>query len=91
MQPPSKLNLPQRVAALVGLAAALATLGWWVAVETAPLDSWTSYAPMSESRHHSPVGDHHTLLVVVVTLSLTAVWLAAALWLLGDRSRPSPD
>jgi len=79
-----RANRGQRIAILVGLAAALAVLGHWVTqLGRHPFSGWTGYAPLMTPGDLT-VGGPHPWLRVLIWLVIVAFWTVIAWLLLRD-------
>ncbi len=83
-----RLDIAQRIVAVVALAGLLRTLGAYVVDQIrGPLDGgWFAYAPLTDARfldRRLPYGSWRTVVVTLVWLALIAAWAAVSIWLLG--------
>jgi len=81
-----RLNLAQRIVAVVALAGLLRTVGNYVVTQlTSPGSGWFGYAPLTEGPFPDgfPRGGWREVAMTLVWLVLIAVWAAVSMWLLG--------
>ena len=82
----TRLNLAQRIVAVVALAGLLRTIGdYAVGQLTSPAGGWFGYAPLSEElfRDTFPRDAWRGVATTLVWMVLISAWGAASVWLLG--------
>jgi heme/copper-type cytochrome/quinol oxidase subunit 1 len=87
---PRKLNLGQRIVAIISLAALLRVVGDYIVSPNPPDGGWFNYVPLSDV----PSFSRASLGAVFVWALLIAAWAIASIWLLGlshNRSAGTPD